>query len=122
MTWNSLQGFQSAPSTSDNLYIPYHQTLGEILKWINGAIPHSPSFTDTAGSGFQGSWHTERGLTFVQVTLAGHEIPQYTPGVAYRTLEFLLGRIENLSVGGDFTTGPQGNYTGVSAPLKRMLV
>jgi carboxypeptidase D len=75
--------------------------------------------TDTAGSGLQGKWHTERGLTFVRVTLAGHEIPQYTPGVAYRQLEFLLGRIENMSQMGDFTTGPQGNYTGMTAPLKR---
>jgi carboxypeptidase D len=121
MTWNGLQGFQSAPPATDNLFVPYHQSLGEIQQYVNGAIPHSPAFTDTAGSGLQGKWHTERGLTFVEVTLAGHEIPQYTPGVAYRQLEFLLGRIDNLSQMGDFTTGPQGNYTGSTAPLRRGL-
>lgn len=51
------------------------------------------------------------------MNLAGHEIPQYTPGAGYRHLEFLLGRIANLSVVGDFTT-QRGNFTGVSAPLK----
>lgn len=133
MTWNGLQGFQTAPPSATtifpsssnssisgpNLYVPYHQSLGEILNYVNAAIPNSPAFTDTAGAGLQGSWHTERGLTFVQVALAGHEIPQYTPGVAFRQLEFLLGRIPNLGTVGDFTTGPQGNYTGTSAPLKR---
>jgi carboxypeptidase D len=32
------------------------------------------------------------------------EIPQYVPGAAYRQLEFLLGRIDNLTVVGPFTT------------------
>ncbi|CAG8949734.1 hypothetical protein HYFRA_00004053 [Hymenoscyphus fraxineus] len=118
MTWNSLQGFQSPPAVG-NLLIPYHQTIDEIMKWSHSADPHAPSFTDTAGAGVQGSWVSERGLTFVQVALAGHEIPQYTPGVAYRTLELLLGRIGNLSVEGDYTTRSQGNYTGTPAPLKK---
>lgn len=52
------------------------------------------------------------------VNLAGHEIPQYTPGAAYRQLEFLLGRIDNLGVQGDYTT-QTGNFTGVSAPLRK---
>lgn len=59
---------------------------------------------DTAGAGFQGVTHTERGLTFVTVNLAGHEIPQYVPGAAYRQLEFLLGRIKSLEQRGDYTT------------------
>ncbi len=74
--------------------------------------------TDTAGAGYQGTWHTERGLTFVTVNLAGHEIPQYTPGAAFRQLEFLLGRIEHLAITGDYTT-KKGNFTGVSAPLRK---
>ena len=48
------------------------------------------------------------------------EIPQYTPGAAYRMLEFLLGRIKNLSQTGDFTT-QTGNFTGTTAPDKRGL-
>ena len=32
-----------------------------------------------------------------------HMIPQYAPSAAYRQLEFLLGRIDNLGVRGDFT-------------------
>ena len=52
------------------------------------------------------------------VALAGHEIPQYVPGAAYRQLEFLLGRIDSLEQMGDYTT-QTGNFTGVSAPLKK---
>ena len=35
-------------------------------------------------------------------------------------LEFLLGRIQNLSTTGDFTT-QTGNFTGMTAPDKREL-
>ena len=86
------------------------------MEYVNGAIPNSPAFIDTAGAGYQGTWHTERGLTYVTVTLAGHEIPQYVPGAAYRQLEFLLGRIPNLSTMGDYTT-ETGDFTGITAPL-----
>ena len=34
------------------------------------------------------------------------EIPQYTPGVAYRQLEFLLGRVANLSEITGYSNGP----------------
>lgn len=117
MTWNGLQGFQTRPSSSDNFYVPYHESLGYILSIANDAIPNTPPQIDTAGAGLQGKWHTERGLTFVTVNGAGHEIPQYTPGAAYRMLEFLLGRIENLGQRGDFTT-QTGNFTGTSTLLK----
>lgn len=56
---------------------------------------------------------TERGLTFVNVEMAGHMIPQYVPGAAYRQLEFLLGRIDSLSLIGDFTT-PMGDCSGIA--------
>lgn len=117
MTWGGLQGFQTKPSETMNFYVPYHQSLGDILSYVNDAIPNSPSFSDTAGAGLQGTWHTERGFTYVTVNLAGHEVPQYTPGAAYRQLEFLLGRIENLSEEGDYTT-QTGNFTGTTPPLK----
>lgn len=118
LTWNGFQGFQTAPSPVQNFYVPYHASLGYILQIANAAIPNTPPQLDTAGAGFQGVTHTERGLTFVTVNLAGHEIPQYVPGAAYRQLEFLLGRIESLEVVGDFTT-QNGNFTGVTAPLRR---
>ena len=47
------------------------------------------------------------------VALAGHEIPQYVPGAAYRHLEFLLGRISSLEQVGDYTT-QTGNFMGFS--------
>jgi carboxypeptidase D len=50
--------------------------------------------------------HTERGLTFCTVELAGHMVPGYAPTAAYRQLEFLLGRIDNLGVISDFTVSP----------------
>jgi carboxypeptidase D len=110
MTWNGAQGFQTPLSKEQNFYVPYHKSLGEILSLANNAIPNSPPQVDTAGAGFQGITHTERGLTYVTVNLAGHEIPQYVPGASYRHLEFLLGRISNLEQRGDFTT-QTGNFT-----------
>jgi carboxypeptidase D len=112
MTWNGLQGFQANPLAKDkNFYVPYHQSLGEIIDAVNAIDPEGDPFFDTAGAGLQGTWHTERGLTFVTYSLAGHAVPQYVPGAAYRTLEVLLGRVENLGVVGDFST-QTGKFTG----------
>lgn len=108
ITWNGAQGFQHAPSTKDNFYVPYHDSLGAILDLSASADPFPPPQLDTAGAGFQGVTHTERGLTYVTTSLAGHEVPQYAPGAAYRQLEFLLGRIESLEQRGPYTT-QQGN-------------
>jgi carboxypeptidase D len=36
-------------------------------------------------------------------------VPQFAPTAAYRQLEFLLGRIDNLGVVSDFTT-QKGNF------------
>ena len=55
MTWNGKQGFQSAPSAE--FFVPYH-------------IDYSMS--TLAGAGVFGTTHTERGLTFVEVSLSGH--------------------------------------------------
>lgn len=94
MTWNGVQGFQKYPTTP--LYVPYHP------EYNRGAL---------AGAGYQGVWVEERGLTFYTAQLAGHEMPGYTPGVGYRMLEVLLGRVQDLGVVGDFTT-QEGNFTG----------
>ncbi|KAJ9312527.1 hypothetical protein DTO271D3_7229 [Paecilomyces variotii] len=97
MTWNGAQGFQKPPV--EPLYVPYHWGLAELA---NGTV--SAPFTQDAGAGYLGTAHTERGLTFTSVYLSGHEIPQYVPGAAYRQLEFLLGRIGNLSEQTGYTT------------------
>lgn len=101
MTWNGAQGLSSYPSTL--LYAPDHP------EYNLGAL---------AGSGYQGTWTHERGLTFYTARLAGHELPGYTPGVAYRMLEILLGRVKDFSSMQSFTT-QSGNYTGTTPLYKR---
>lgn len=88
MTWNGAQGFSTPPSEWHDFYVPYHSEL---------------NLGSTAGAGVFGSWWEERGLTFCTVDLSGHMIPQYQPSSAYRQLEYLLGRIDNLSDRSDFT-------------------
>lgn len=63
MTWNGAQGFQRAPT--ERLFVPRH------LNPVYPATFHAP-FRATAGSGNLGTAHTERGLTFSSVDLAGH--------------------------------------------------
>ncbi|KAG8710190.1 hypothetical protein FRC11_004764 [Ceratobasidium sp. 423] len=67
MTWNGKQGFQK-PIQSESFVIE--------------------------GFGVLGSMHQERNLTYVEVDLAGHMMPQYAPWAAYKTLSYLLGREE----------------------------
>jgi carboxypeptidase D len=80
MTWNGAKGFTKKPS--DLFIVPPRAGLNVL---------------NQAGSGIFGITHTERNLTWIQVDLAGHMIPQYAPAAAYRYLEFLLGRIDSLS-------------------------
>lgn len=58
-----------------------------------------------------GKWWTERKFTLVTIDLSGHMVPQYQPSSAYRQLEYLLGRIDDLGEVSDFTTqnGDFGN-------------
>lgn len=87
MTWGGVQGFTSKPS--DEFFVPYH-------------TQDSPS--TLAGAGVFGTTHTERGLTFVEVSLSGHMVPQYAPSASYRMVEFMLGRIDSITEMGCFTT------------------
>lgn len=113
MTWNGAQGFSQAPS--DPFFVPYNPSIGEVIyETTQQPIPAVPVGL-VGGAGLLGTTHTERGLTWVTVSLAGHEIPQYVPGAAYRQLEFLLGRISSLTMEGDFST-QSGNYTGTVPP------
>ncbi|KAK1565874.1 serine carboxypeptidase [Colletotrichum navitas] len=94
MTWNGAKGLSEYPKKL--LYAPYHP------EYNKGAM---------AGAGLQGVWTSERGLTFYTSRLAGHELPGYTPGVAYRMLEILLGKVKDFSSIENFTT-QKGNFTG----------
>lgn len=86
MTFNGAQGFQSPPT--DDFFVPHHEEA---------------SLSTLAGEGVFGKTHTERGLTWVEINLAGHMVPQYAPTAAYRTLEFLLGRVDSLTTTQGFT-------------------
>ncbi|KAI1336708.1 serine carboxypeptidase [Xylariaceae sp. FL0016] len=92
MTWGGQLGFQSAPR--DPFYVPFHIDSTPIEIY---AEEDSTTLATLAAAGVLGTAHTERGLTFVSVDLAGHMIPQYAPSAALRQLEFLLGRIDSLS-------------------------
>ncbi|CAL8577505.1 hypothetical protein XPA_003330 [Xanthoria parietina] len=93
MTWGGKQGFQEKPA--GEFFVPYHEEA---------------SLSTVAGAGVFGTTHTERGLTWVEVALTGHMVPQYAPSAAYRQMEFLLGRIDSLTQTGSFTT-QMGNST-----------
>ncbi|KAK5162945.1 hypothetical protein LTR04_002872 [Oleoguttula sp. CCFEE 6159] len=107
MTWHGAQGFRSAPQT--DFFVPYHSTSlsQQEISAISAHNVSSDIMGTLAASGVMGTTHTERGLTWVDVALSGHMVPQYQPSAAYRQLEFLLGRIESLSQVGPFTTDPE---------------
>lgn len=105
MTWQGAQGFENSPFVADNFYVPYNPTIEPALdETLSQAHVPTIPVGIVAGGGLFGKAHTERGLTFVTVSLAGHEVPQNAPGAAYRQLEFLLGRVDNLTTVGEFTT------------------
>ncbi|TFK89211.1 alpha/beta-hydrolase [Polyporus arcularius HHB13444] len=64
MTWGGLQGFQT---------------------------PIEPDSFIVDGIGALGTMHTERGLTYYEVALSGHMIPQFSPWSAYQIMEYLMG-------------------------------
>lgn len=51
-------------------------------------------------------------VEMILTTFFHTEIPQYSPGAAYRLLELLLGRVQNVTEPGDFTTLPGDFYVG----------
>lgn len=68
MTWNGQQGFQT---------------------------PIEPDSFIVDGVGALGTTHTERGLTYFEVELSGHMIPQFSPKAAFQIMQFLMGFREN---------------------------
>ncbi|KAK7549267.1 serine carboxypeptidase [Phyllosticta citricarpa] len=101
-TWNGRHGLQEYPGRV--FYSPYHPEYNK--GWL-------------AGSGEVGFWGQERGLTFYQVQLAGHELPGYAGGAAYRVIEYMLGRVRALDEQVNFSTQPNANFTGQRGPGKR---
>ena len=91
MTWGGEQGFQKP--IKDDFYVPYH---------------NDSQIATLAASGVMGRTHTERKLTFVEINLSGHMVPQYQPSAAYRHLEFLLGRVPSLTSRQPFTKTNNG--------------
>lgn len=69
-TWHGAQGFQNAPKM--------------------------PLVVDGKTAGI---YHTERNLTFAYVADSGHMIPQDKPSVAFKLHQYLLGRIDETSLG-----------------------
>lgn len=66
MTWNGLQGFQT-PIANDSFIV---EAIGASL----------------------GTTHTERGLTYYEVELSGHMVPQFSPLAAYQAMQYLMGQ------------------------------
>ncbi|KAG8531318.1 uncharacterized protein KY384_002947 [Bacidia gigantensis] len=94
MTWGGVKGFQERP-VQNTFFVPYHP------EYNGGAL---------SSAGDVGSWGSERGLTFYDVQLAGHELPGYAPGAGYRVVEAMLGRVPDIGTVGTFTTQTGGNY------------
>ena len=69
MTWNGLQGFQS-PLVNDS--------------FIVSGMDNVPL----------GNVQSERGLTYYEVALSGHMIPQFSPIAALQISEYRVGRWE----------------------------
>jgi len=64
MTWNGLQGFQT-PIVNDSFIV------------------------DDVGA--YGNMHSERGLTYYEVDLSGHMVPQFAPVASFQIMQYLMG-------------------------------
>lgn len=80
LTWNGGQGFAKFPSKP--FFVPQHNNTEQ------GRL---------GGYGDLGVWREERGLTFFDIKLAGHEVPGYAASAGYRVIQKLLGRIQDYS-------------------------
>ncbi|QUC19072.1 uncharacterized protein UV8b_03313 [Ustilaginoidea virens] len=90
MTWNGQKGFQTRPV--EPLLVPSQE-------WQSNPWKKRES-TEKAihgGMSVKGTALTERGLTFITVFEAGHEMSRDAPAASYHQLQFLLGRIHSLS-------------------------
>ena len=88
MTWNGKLGFH-APPTKDIIITLQDLEYGALFK-ADGFPPLS------AKQGIMGKQHYERGLMFAETYMSGHMEPQFQPRSAYRHLQWVLGRIDEL--------------------------
>lgn len=89
VTWRGATGFSAEPTQT--FIVP----------------PAGGNASLTGQAGEMGTWAYERGVVFVDVAGAGHELPEYNSGAAFRLLEVMLGRVgveEGLGQGVDWTT------------------
>lgn len=88
MTWNGQMGFQSAPNKTIFIDLPDLEYQSLFIAQY-GADLDNPQ-------GVMGKQHYERGLMFAETYLSGHMEPQFQPRSAYRHLQWVLGRIDEL--------------------------
>ncbi|KAH8757269.1 carboxypeptidase 4 [Diaporthe sp. PMI_573] len=89
VTWRGATGFSAEPTQT--FIVP----------------PAAGNASLNGQAGEMGTWGYERGVVFVDVAGAGHELPEYNPSAAFRLLEVLLGRVaveDGLGEGVDWTT------------------
>ncbi|KAJ6088916.1 hypothetical protein N7499_004167 [Penicillium canescens] len=88
MTWNGHLGFQEKPSTPIDIKIP-DLLYADVFAENNASDLDGPQ-------GIMGVQHYERGLMWVETYQSGHMQPQYQPRAAYRHLEWLLRRTDEI--------------------------
>ncbi|KAF2725023.1 carboxypeptidase S3, penicillopeptidase S3, CPD-S3 [Polychaeton citri CBS 116435] len=88
MTWNGKLGFQSAPTDLMVVDIPDLEYRAE--------FDASGQKGRDGPQGVVGTKHYERGLMWTQTYLGSHVQPESQPRAAYRHLQWLLGRIDDL--------------------------
>lgn len=88
MTWNGKLGFQKKPSTPINIRIPDLQ--------YRAAFRENGLAGADGPQGIMGIQHFERGLMWAETFQSGHMGPQFQPRVAYRHLQWVLGRTNML--------------------------
>lgn len=88
MTFNGKMGFQSKPSKPIDIQLPDKQFHHLFIEQGFGPLD--------AHQGIMGVQHYERGLMFAETFLSGHMEPQFQPRSAYRHLQWVLRRVEEL--------------------------
>lgn len=88
MTWNGHLGFQEKPETPIDIKIA-DLMYADVFAENNASELDGPQ-------GIMGIQHFERGLMWVETYQSGHMQPQYQPRAAYRHLEWLLRRTDEI--------------------------